>query len=628
MTSKRADTISIAVAGLLALAMALGVLAFDPGGALGRIREAVFDRLLLLNPRDTESGRVVVVDINRAALMTHGNWPWPRPRLAELVEKIAAAKPRVIAVNILLPENAGSAGTEADRRLASALRNVPSVLALVLDPDLAGTPPPSVPLAVNGEIRLPGMFMTPGVVSPAAALLPEADGLGVISLPAPEGQPVRKVFLLAGGGQSLLPGFAVETMRIAASSATLIASAPPQRLRAGDATIPLAADAEMRVRYATPAARQARTIAAGDVFSSAVPADALKDKIVLLGVSAPEAGGLRLTPADPFMPGVQIEAEAIETILSGRIPQRHGWSQWLELAAASIMGLAGIATTVFWRAGRAAAAGIAMPAAWIGAAALSGIGFLQLFDPVAPAAAASLGVIAAALTRYRRSNLRRAAIERRFALHLSPEVVRRISENPDELKVKGERRIITALFADIEGFTETTERIGAERMVELLDRYVDTVAGLVISHGGMVDKIVGDGIVAFFNAPLDLPDHTAKAIRCAETIIAATEALRGEPDIRSAGLGRTRIGIETGPAMLGDVGRGAKRNYTAMGSTVNMAARLEAANKALGTSVLIGPRAAAAAGNAHLVSKGLLSLPGIVGKVEAFAPVMAPQTAP
>ncbi|NJM29359.1 MAG: adenylate/guanylate cyclase domain-containing protein [Rhizobiales bacterium] len=211
-------------------------------------------------------------------------------------------------------------------------------------------------------------------------------------------------------------------------------------------------------------------------------------------------------------------------------------------------------------------------------------------------------------------------------MHLSPEVVRRISDNPDELKLKGEERIITALFADIEGFTSTTERIGAERMVDVLDRYVDTVAGLIVSHGGMVDKIVGDGIVALFNAPVDLPGHPEKALACAKAIVEATEALRREQDMKTAGLGRTRIGLETGPAMLGDVGRGAKRSYTAMGRTMNMASRLELANKELGTSVLAGPGFAKAIGGL-VKPHAVISLDGIDGLTEVYVPA-TPQTAP
>ena len=176
-----------------------------------------------------------------------------------------------------------------------------------------------------------------------------------------------------------------------------------------------------------------------------------------------------------------------------------------------------------------------------------------------------------------------------------------------------------------EGFTALTEHIGPERMVSLLDHYVDTVANLIVGHGGMVDKIVGDGLIAFFNAPVDLPDHAQRAVACALEIVAATEALRREPQWAEIGLGRTRVGIETGPAVLGDVGRGIRRNYTALGRAVNVAARLEAANKSFGSSIALGPGTAAALeGKYKLRHLGRIELRGIAEAVDVFEPDSEP----
>lgn len=159
------------------------------------------------------------------------------------------------------------------------------------------------------------------------------------------------------------------------------------------------------------------------------------------------------------------------------------------------------------------------------------------------------------------------------------------------MKLQGERRIITALFTDIEGFTAMTERLQPEALIDVLDAYFADVSAIVIRHGGMIDKIVGDAVHAFFNAPFDLDDHPAKALDCAFEIVAFTEVFRTRPEIASHALGRTRIGIETGPVVLGDVGRGSKLDYTAHGSAVNTAARLEALNARFSTAICSGPNA-------------------------------------
>jgi adenylate cyclase len=295
--------------------------------------------------------------------------------------------------------------------------------------------------------------------------------------------------------------------------------------------------------------------------------------------------------------------------------------QWAEPAAGALLGILGILAIIYLSPGRAALAILGLALAWTIAAAGLSTKALFLTDPVTPVIIALIAVQFAGLTQFALTYRQRLAIERRFAFHLPPEMVRRIIENPGEIRFAGEARNITVLFTDIEGFTALTERAGPEATISLLDRYVDLVAGIVVSHGGMVDKIVGDAVHAFFNAPLDLPDHAEKAVTCASAIIAATEDLRRDGKVAAMQLGRTRIGIETGVAVLGDVGRGAKRDYTAYGHAVNLASRLEGANKKLGSSILLGPGTAAALdGRIPLRSLGKIAISGIAEEIEVFEP--------
>jgi len=187
---------------------------------------------------------------------------------------------------------------------------------------------------------------------------------------------------------------------------------------------------------------------------------------------------------------------------------------------------------------------------------------------------------------------REAFVRSRFEQHLAPAVVRRILERPGMLKLSGERREVTALFTDVEGFTAMTHHVDPAILVNALDNYFEGMATIIITHGGMIDKIVGDAVHALFNAPNDLKDHPQKAVECAIALCSWSEAFRHRPEVAMIGFGRTRIGIETGPAIVGDVGIRAKLDYTAHGDAVNLAARLEAANKKLGSSICIGPVAA------------------------------------
>ncbi len=193
----------------------------------------------------------------------------------------------------------------------------------------------------------------------------------------------------------------------------------------------------------------------------------------------------------------------------------------------------------------------------------------------------------------------------------------RIAEQPRLLRLGGERREVTALFTDLEGFSDLVNRTAPEELIATLERYFAVVTQEVLTRGGMIDKIVGDAVHALFNAPIDQPGHVDAALAAAAAIREATEGLRG-----TLGIGRTRVGIETGPAVLGDVGAGARIDYTAHGPAVNLAARLQEAGKALGPAVIIGPAAAARAraagplGEAEVRSFGrlaLFTLPGASG---------------
>ncbi len=208
-------------------------------------------------------------------------------------------------------------------------------------------------------------------------------------------------------------------------------------------------------------------------------------------------------------------------------------------------------------------------------------------------------------------------LRRRFEQHLAPGVVARIVANPSSMRLSGERREITALFTDIEGFTQTTRTIGPEQLVSLLDGYFGGVTRIVGEHGGMVDKLVGDAVHALFNAPLDLADHPMRAVECAVALLAWTEAYRSSGLAAEAELGRTRIGIETGAAIVGDVGFGSKLDYTAHGDAVNTAARLEALNKELGSSICIGPIAASRCDPALIRPLASVDLRGL-GTLDVF----------
>ena len=223
-----------------------------------------------------------------------------------------------------------------------------------------------------------------------------------------------------------------------------------------------------------------------------------------------------------------------------------------------------------------------------------------LVDPAGPGLIALAVFLLTALLSFALTRRRERRLRRRFEQRLHPAVVARLADRPDLLKLAGEYRVITVLATDLEDFTALTHRLEPEALISLLDGYLEGITRIIVAHGGMIDKIVGDAVHGMFNAPLDLPDHAGQALAAAREIVEWAERHRGLPAVRTHGLGRTRVGIESGRVIVGDVGIGTRLDYTAYGDAVNLAVRLEALNKELGTTILVGPEAIALLGGSGL----------------------------
>ena len=362
-----------------------------------------------------------------------------------------------------------------------------------------------------------------------------------------------------------------------------------------------------------------------DAVLAGADLEALRGAVVFVGSSLPERGGLRPTAASPLQPSVQIHADLAGALLSGSAPHRDAKSSRRE---AGFVAGAGLIATL---------AVLALPA--VPGMAVSGLVALlwavtcllvqrqtgSLMDPVAPALAVLVTALVTLIGRAAQTGRAERRLRHRMGQVMPPAVVARLVEEPDLLKLEGESRIVTALFTDIEDFSRMTHSLGPTALVRLLDAYFSLTCGIVLKHGGMIDKLVGDSVHALFNAPLDQPGHVDAALACALEIATATETFRSQSDAAASGLGRTRIGIETGAAVLGDVGSGARIDYTAHGDAVNLAARLQEVNKDLGSTICVGP-AAAAASNLPLRSLGVVDIRSF-GPMEVFTADHSPTLA-
>jgi adenylate cyclase len=340
----------------------------------------------------------------------------------------------------------------------------------------------------------------------------------------------------------------------------------------------------------------AKQAAAGQAVAAARPED-FRDKVVLVGATAAGLLDLRSTSMRAVLPGYMIHATALDNLLHGDALRRPTWV-WRTAALLLLGTLAGALCGALpsLRANTPALLALLLlyvtVAFWLFAA--RGV-WLELVPAALALALAHAGVTGYGyFTEGRERRFLRSA----FARYVAPEVVDQLVRDPRQLALGGETRELTVMFADVAGFTSLSEGRKPHEIVELMNECFTALTTVIQGHGGTVDKFIGDAVMAFWNAPVDQPDHAARACRAARDLLSALERLnvgwaqRGLPAISM------RVGLATGPALVGNVGSTTKFNYTVMGDTVNLASRLEGGAKVYGTLSLLADSTVKAAGDA------------------------------
>ena len=609
VASLRMALAPVAVGGGIAVIGAL--LAANPPDMLEGWREQGFDLLLQAAPAPLD-GDIVVVDIPD---LNQDGQAWSRADTARLLTEIAQQGPRVMALDIVLSATCDVDDTNG--QVAAAIGTVPTVLGFLLAGSGGGLPIPQPAIAVMNDLSVPLIWYADGTEPACQQFQDVAASAAVISLAGSDGGLVREVPAIAAVMGTPYLGLAFDAVRVALQAPSPMLGGDPAWLRLGTTRFGIGPDGQVRYRPTTPADWMDRTVTATQVLEGQA-ATALSGKLVLVGSSSPRSGALRPTTSSPLHPSVQIHADVAAGVLSGRLPERIANAGLIEPAAAIAGGIA-LAMASALLAPALAALAIGLTAlAWIGGALALSLAGALLLDPVLPPLAMVLAGSLALVTHAARLRRAEASLRRRISQLLPADVVARFVRNPGLFRLEGEERVVTALFTDLEGFTGSTRGLDPRTFVGVLDDYFSGMTAIVLKHGGMIDKFVGDAIHAFFNAPADVPDHVDAALRCALDMEAFSEAFREKPEYAALGLGRTRIGIETGQVILGDIGAAGKIDYTAYGDAVNMAARLEEANKQLGSTICIGPDAAAGA-RLPIRSLGRIEIRGF-GETEVFTP--------
>lgn len=618
------------LAGMTALRIA------DPQ-PVSQLRLSVFDSYLRAAPRAADPAMPVrVIAIDEAALAKFGQWPWPRTTLAELTTRLHAAGAKSISFDLVLAEpdrlspdailralGDRSIGKDIvseiaalpsnDERFARAIADAPAVLAVSGDANAARRITP-YPAGISFAGDTPQMFTHayPGGIESLPLLMQAARGIGSVNWVPSQDQIVRRIPLLVSIAGKLYPSLALEAFRVGTGQSTIFVKSSGssgvsafgrntgiEYVRVGETILPSTAQGELWLKFAP--SDPARTISASSILDGSFDPAQIKSRHVFIGATATGLLDLRATPLAPSIPGVEIQAQALEQMLSGDHLIRPAYATGLEISFIVLFG-----AFIAWLIARSGAALAAM----IGGGAIAAIVTLSwlaysraglLFDPVYPSLAIAVLYLGTSLTTYIRTELERAQIRSAFGHYVSPSVVEEIARRPDTLKLGGDKREITLLFADVRGFSKMSEGQSPEDIVRFINRLFTPLANTILRERGTIDKFIGDAVMAFWNAPLPDAAHAANACRAALSMLDDIARLNAElseelrPNSEAVAPVRIGIGLNTGNCIVGNVGSPQRFDYSVLGDAVNVAARFEEATKTFGADIIVGESTAAQA---------------------------------
>ncbi len=636
------------IAGFVGASLALA-LAFQQPALVNIARDRIFDQFQRLSPRKHEKTPVRVVEIDDAALERYGQWPWPRHRLAEIVEKLNEAGAAAIVFDIILAEpDRTSPGNVAkswlhspaldpivadiraadldsvdhDKRLAAALAASPSVLHLTARASGAdGGCPPALDAARVQGMPAGDLARIAPTFRQVVPSLPEfrtaASGEGFARAGLADDAVVRSVPLiaLACNGREVYPSLAIEALRVAAprldpqfapkafveaasrgacrTHVTGVAQRSVSEVLLCRLRMPTTADGRLWVHYSPKASADERRLSVATVLegNAATLAEAVRGRIVMIGASAEGLRDVLVTPLGDERPGVHIQAEVIEQALAEKTLYR-AWDLMrpAELFAAIVVCL----LLLIFLPKLSAAIGFSvwalLAAGLLGGAyyAFSSRGLL--IDPVTPGLVLTASFAGAFVLMFQQEQIARKFIRGAFGKFLSPLILERLERDPSLLKLEGESREITAFFSDIRGFTAISEHLTAQQATTFLNQYFTPMTRIVVEHKGLVDKYMGDGMAAMWNAPVDVEDHPVEACRAALKMLETLETLNRTwraddalpvPEIKIG------VGLHTAEARVGNFGSEDHLEYSMLGDMVNLTARLESLTKKYRAPIII-----------------------------------------
>jgi len=576
------------------------------------LRYKTWDYFQTIHSRQDVSDLITIVDIGEKDIAKYGQWPWPRHIMAMLHARLGDAGAVVINYNILFaePDRMGSTqylnsfpmSDETRELLQKNLVDTDKVFSIVIKEsgntilmmsvknNIDNILPSTTQIIKKGNVE-PWLWNYAGIVPPLTELTVGVAGSGVnVTAPEPDSV-VRKMPILITIGNKIYPSMLIENVRVINKSKRIKVVAKEhgidEILVKKNAGIPVNHNAEMYINYANP--KKYNHVSADYVLSSEFDANTVKGKIIVVGLDAAGLSVLKYTPFG-LTTDQEITAQALDTLLTGKYLTRLPQADTYEILFIGLLGLLMIVliprVSVLF----------SVPLLVFVLGGISYASFMAyankgwLIDPSFAVLYIFLIWSHSTYNNFATQSRLRKQIKRQFEHYLDPSMVKKLQKDPSLLKLGGETKTMTFLFSDIRGFTPISEKYkgNPEALTKLINRFLTSMTDIIIKNGGTIDKFMGDCIMAFWNAPLDNNKHRQLAVKSA--IEMQIELALLNVQLVAEGLPQINIGIgiNTGEALVGNMGSRQRFDYSVIGDAVNLASRLESSSKTLGKTLVIG----------------------------------------
>jgi adenylate cyclase len=620
---------------------------------------------------------VKIIDVDDASLAEIGQWPWPRNRLAEMLVRVFEAGGSVVAFDSVFAEPDRTSPKEVlpvwlgqpslkleelppewrqfsegimqslpdhDAAFADVIGQTNIVAGFALTPELGGREPAvKAGFSFAGDDPLPFVLNFRGAVPNLAEIEQAAAGVGSFNMAPEADNIVRRIPLLMRLDDQLYPSLALEALRLAQGAKGYIVKSSGanmeesygeksglNHIKVGHLVLPVDANGRFWVHFARTRCADAtaqrsswcapseRMVSARTLFAPDFDPKTVEGMVLFLGTSAAGLKDLRATPLDPAAAGVTLHAEIAEQALLGDFLSRPDWANGAEILFMILLGGVLIVLTPKFGALAGAATAIGAVAA---ALSLSWLLYKEqnlLIDPVYPSLAIVFVYLAGSLLSFLRTEAEKRSVRGAFGQYLSPALVEQLAREPDRLKLGGEMRNMTFLFSDVRGFTSISERFktNPQGLTRLINRFLTPMTDMILSRQGTIDKYMGDCIMAFWNAPFDVPGHAEHACESALAMQVELTKLNAEFAAEAEAAGESPmklaigVGINTGDCVVGNMGSKQRFDYTVLGDAVNLASRLEGQSKNYGVIIVIGETTQAAAPRFAALELDLIAVKG------------------